>query len=461
MEKISNIKYNINIFLFFLSIITIIILNNDISSIFTSLIFLLFSFFILYIFNCRKKIFYNFFFNIYTIGLFWIAISTFYRLYLNDFLQNTLDPNNFYKYSTISFDNISFIDILSATEGSLAIYIWRPFYNFFNYIGIGKPILIGHLVNNILVGFSGIIGLSICKYIYPNHNNIYNRFTTLFLFCSMFWQFQSIHFRDAFVLFFVTILFYFTIRYLFLNNTKNLISLIFSIIILSFLFTFLRTEFYIIPIVYFILTYFIDTLYNKKNKLKLFFGIFLLFLVVFIYLYFSNNYNTLVNYFYLAKNGYQEEVNNTASSSSLGQSLIINQPAYFRIILGSIYVHIFPIPFWFGFKLDTIYDLFVSLNLFYIIGITPLIYLSYTIYNNTVIKKIKIYILLSYIFIVSAISMTSLETRHISVFYIPLIIQASTVDFTLFKNRYLKILFFLISLLFFVNLLWFIIKIFK
>jgi hypothetical protein len=391
----------------------------------------------------------------------YFTISTFYRLYLNDFLQNTLDPNNFYKYSTISFDNISFIDILSATEGSLAIYIWRPFYNFFNYIGIGKPILIGHLVNNILVGFSGIIGLSICKYIYPNHNNIYNRFTTLFLFCSMFWQFQSIHFRDAFVLFFVTILFYFTIRYLFLNNTKNLIFLIFSVIILSFLFTFLRTEFYIIPIVYFILTYFIDTLYNKKNKLKLFFGIFLIFLVLFIYLYFSNNYNTLVNYFYLAKNGYQEEVNNTASSSSLGQSLIINQPAYFRIILGSIYVHIFPIPFWFGFKLDTIYDLFVSLNLFYIIGITPLIYLSYTNYNNTVLKKIKIYILLSYIFIVSAISMTSLETRHISVFYIPLIIQASTVDFTLFKNRYLKILFILISLLFFVNLLWFIIKIFK
>ena len=87
------------------------ILNNDITSIFTSLLFLLFSFFILYIFKCRKKIFYNFFFNIYTIGLFWIAISTFYRLYLNDFLQNTLDPNNFYKYSTISFDNISFIDI--------------------------------------------------------------------------------------------------------------------------------------------------------------------------------------------------------------------------------------------------------------------------------------------------------------------------------------------------------------
>ena len=200
----NNISLKLSFFFFSLSIFLLVLLTKSIIELFLPFIFLFFSILILYIFGCRNKKFFYFFFNIYSVGLFWISISSFYRIYFNDYIQTTLDPNNFYNFSTIPFDNISFIDVVSSTEGALAIYIWRPFYVFFSYFGFDKPILIGLLVNNVLVCFSGVIGLSICKLIYQREEYVSNKFSLIFPFCAIFWQFQSIHYRDSFVLFFIT-----------------------------------------------------------------------------------------------------------------------------------------------------------------------------------------------------------------------------------------------------------------
>lgn len=50
------------------------------------------------------------------------------------------------------------------------------------------------------------------------------------------------------------------------------------------------------------------------------------------------------------------------SADSLGIALIVNQAMPIRLVLGSIYLFVFPIPFWSGFQLESVYHVFKSFN---------------------------------------------------------------------------------------------------
>lgn len=458
----------LNIFLtsvgFFFLLLILCLITSNLTYFFIPLIFLLFSFVLIFLFRIKEPIYYVFFYNIYTIGIFWILIASIYRIYLNDHLQNTLDANNFYVFASMSFDNVSLLDLVSYTEGSLAIYIWSFFYKFFDLIGFGTPIIIGVLLNNLNVCFTGLIGLKICKLLYPNKPHIWNTYVIIFPLCAIFWLFQSVHIRDSFILLMITIMYLFSIKYLYYNRRNDLILFIIVCLLFFFAFPFLRTEFYILPILFLILAYSINKLVTSKNILVLFLLVFFLVISVVIFLNFSESYGKLLNYFFLAKNGYADEVNSASAGNSLGQLLIFNQPIFIRIILGVIYLQIYPIPFWFGFKLDTIYDLFVSLNLIFWLCILPLVYLSLNNLktHSKVVKVIQIYSLLLYLIMVVAITTTSLEIRHIAVFYVPLIIQASTFELNkINKKKYIQLLskVFLFEIL--IHILWFILKYFR
>lgn len=402
------------------------------------------------------------FFSFFSVGLFWIAVSSYFRIYLDDYSQNTQDAAFFVKMATATADTDKLAELLLLTEGSFAVYVWRGFYAFFSFLGFGKPVLVGLLLNNTLMSLSCVFGIKTIHSVFGRDDYKSQMFLLLFCSCGIFWLFSSVHVRDSFVVFFVAILFFLSVKQMVNNTLKNKLLFFVSIVLLTLFFPFLRTEFYFIPAFFLLCTFLPSFVLQYKKFVK--YLPFLLFLVALIVIASTLNFSGLNLLEVLSKGqkGYLEEIEETASAGSLGVKLVINQPFIIRMIAGSLYLQLYPIPFWYGFRTDTIYDFFKSIDLFFIWGVLPTIYIVFKRFRQRILveKKVLLFSFLSYLFMVFAIAMTSLETRHLACFFIPLIFVASTVDFRIQENlvSYKKILFGIVVVISGIHLLWAVFK---
>lgn len=353
-------------------------------------------------------------------------------------------------------------ELLITSEGAFAIYVWVFIYKFFSTIGFQQTPTIGIIFNSWLLAIGCVIGVNIVKLIY-NEIRISRNFIVLYSLCAIYWLFGSVHIRDSFVVLLAISQFYFVIKYLKRKSIQSFIVLVITTIISSLFFPFLRTEFYFIPILFFAAAIFIPNFFGEKKKNTLIVVSVLIFiLLTFSFLLFGGYIDLILDVLERGQKGYLDEIAETASSSSLGVKLIIDQPILIRLILGSVYMHIYPIPFWYGFKTDTIYDLFKSLNLFFLWGTLPLVYIVMREIKKQekVLKEIILFCISVYIILVLAIAGTSLETRHLAVFFVPLLVIAAkpnlsnTLTFGLYKRTLAKIL----LLVVFVHLGWIALK---
>lgn len=60
-------------------------------------------------------------------------------------------------------------------------------------------------------------------------------------------------------------------------------------------------------------------------------------------------------------------------------TLIVSQPLPIRLVLGSVYLFVFPIPVWSGFQLESAYPLFKSLNAIYFYFLLPFLVISFRV----------------------------------------------------------------------------------
>jgi len=458
----SSYFFKVSLILTSISLVLITILEVNFSSFIIPILSLIISVLVLYVIGIRKKIEYLAFIFFFSVGLFWISISTFFRIYLFDYAQNTADAFMFYQRSIDFNNNENINELLFLTEGSLAIFIWKSIYRFFFILGFNNTPLIGLIVNNIIMSLTAIIGVKIINTIFENKIEKAKNFILYFSSCGMFWMFSSVHVRDSFIVLFVSLLFFFAIRQMIFHSLKYKIYFLLSILLFSALFPFLRSEFYFIPAFIFFCTFLPSILIEKKKIYKY---ILFFILCLSLFLFFSsinliefNPFEALIK----GQKGYQEEVDATASASSLGVKLIIDQQPIIRFFAGFLYLQIYPIPFWYGFKTDTIYDFYKSINLFFLWFTLSSIYVCFREINKykLLIKKVVLFSFFVYVFMVFAIAMSSLETRHLAPFLVPLIIVACTPDYKnlinrkRFKTAFASILFFI----FLVHLSWFILK---
>lgn len=450
------------IFFFIIGIISISIFEQDISIFFLPYFILLISAVIFFVLKIRSKAALSGFFLYFSINLFWVGISVLFRNYFGDYSQNNTDAFFFYQMSTKSAVDNRLSELVLTSEGAFAIYTWVYVYKFFTLFGFTQTPTIGILFNSWLLSIGCVVSVKIVNFIY-NDERISKKFIILYSFCAIYWLFGSVHVRDSFVVLLTIIQLYFTIYYLKYRTTFSYISLLLISILCTFIFPFLRTEFYFIPMLFVAGATFIPLFLRTKNKNTILLVSFLAVLISIGFVLFISGYADIIfEVLERGQKGYLDEVAETASSSSLGVKLIINQPLLLRLILGSVYLHLYPIPFWYGFKTDTIYDLFKSLNLFFLWGIIPLVYIG--ICNarryEQVLKEITFFCIAIYLTLVLAIAGTSLETRHLSVFFVPLLIIAVKPDLkeSLTKRQYKKILARLLSVIVFIHLAWIILK---
>jgi len=392
---------------------------------------------------------------VFSICWFWAGIAAIYAEFLNDPSQLIKDASNFYKLSIQ--DEIEPGLLSAITEGYGAVLVWQYIYKFTSTIGFDNGRYIGILVNVLLVSYTSAIGISIIRCIYGVDRFRFNQFILLFSLCGIFWLFSAILLRDAFVLFFVAILLIYWIKYLTKRNLRNFFILVVVSISHLFIFPSLRYEFFYVPfalaISAFLSFYFYNATDKRKNK-NLVFLFLLLSASIFIF-YYGQTVDIL-------ERNHQAYIGNNDNTSSFAIAILDWVPTIIFPLVAIGYLYIFPIPFWSGLQLESIYHLFVSFNSIFMYFTLPLLGVS-------VVRLIKyryertittLFLAFSFFGFSLGVAVTSIEIRHLGPFLLMYILLAVTPDYKSHVNRiiYKK---FLINFLFVVtaiHALWAVVK---
>lgn len=363
----------------------------------------------------------------------WITagIAAIYGNHFSDPFQIESDASTFYDLASGGARGFDLEALRVTTEGSGAVYLWREIYDFFESLGFEKLQSVGITVNVMLVALTGVCAIKIAKEIYGEDLYRLNRLLLLYCSCGVFWLFASVHLRDAAILFPITVLILLWVRCLNKFSFFNFIMVLLSSMAALLFMEYLRKEFLFVPLAM-CLAGLASLLFdaNIKGWNRLF--VYLLLAIVSVpaaYLFFAMRLG-LSESLTSGYQGYTELSTVSSDSGSLGSAFIVNAPLPIRLLLGSVYLFIFPIPCWIGFFTGSVYNLFKSCQALYMYFVTPFFLVA-------VIRIIKVkscrtspllFLLFTFIGFTLAIAGTSLETRHFGVFLVPMMVLSLLPD---------------------------------
>ncbi len=397
---------------------------------------------------------------------FWAGVAAIYANMLNDPSQNLKDAANFYRLVSsgdASGKNVE--EIRYITEGAGVVVVWRSFYNFFAWLGIDKGRYIGITINVFFVSLTSVVGVKIMRLLFGNDRIRIYRFIIIFSFCGIFWLFASIHIRDAAILLSVSLLILFWVRFLTKPSVINLLQLVVVTIISFSLFELLRAEFKFVPLAMILagMSALVFGKVSQRANRELIYISIAAALVISVFLLIEMH-SSVLDALTSGHDFYSGQPGNSLhySNKSLGARFIVNTPLPIRLTLGSAYLFVYPIPFWGGFQLESVYHLMKSFQAIYMYAIAPLFTLaSWRLIHKTRLRTAPILFLfiLSIGFILS-IAYTSLETRHFGAFLLPILILATLPNITQHAERvaYMRLLKIFLLIMFLVHMIWIVIK---
>lgn len=407
--------------------------------------------------GCWERHIYN---QVFLTGLLVAGIAAFYRTFADDSQGDSLF---FYENATHAVAGWSMLEIAAITEGALAVVLWREVYDFMATFGFPRAQYVGILVNVLVVSLSGVITLKMAKLLYGYDIYRFKILTILFSTCGLFWIFAGILLRDSVVLLSISLLAYAWLFFLCKPDIGFRLCLIVgSSLLASILFTFLRTEFTFVPIAM-AMAAIAALLFGAKVGRDRSIAYFLVLFGLMLTGWLLANFGDAIEFALMrGGEGYAEQSAAQHGDSSLGMALIVNQPMLIRVPLGAVYLFFSPIPFWIGFQFESVYSLFKSFNVVYLYFIVPLLVLAFR--NIIKIKSSRSPPLLFLLFVVLgftfAIAGTSLETRHLGVFFAPMFILSLFPDMQskVVKNNYHQILIGVLGTVVVVHYIWLVIK---
>jgi len=402
--------------------------------------------------------------RVYCVGFLMAGVAAVYANQLNDAGQLFSDAGGFFNMAAHDAADLTLLEIQIIHEGALGIVLWRAIYDFFDALGFEKIRYIGIATNTTMVALSGVIGIKIIRIIFGNDEYRFRRLTLLVSSCGLFWLFASIHIRDSIILFFITALAYTWLHFLARPDLGyRLLQIILWSLLTSAFFGFLRGEFIFVPAAMAmaaIASMFFGQVERQRRRIAfilIIIGCFVAVVLAF------NFFTEIMSIMYRGKTGYSEIANEQYGTESLGLSLIVNQPTRVRLILGSIYLFVYPIPFWIGFQFESAYSFFKSTNVIFFYFFLPLIFITLSQlkcqkWMRTPGIMFMFFLALGFIL---AIAATSLETRHFGTFLLPIFVLAIVPDLRVKKywSIYKNYLFILLSGVLIVHLTWIFLKI--
>lgn len=420
-----------------------------------------------YVLLCMPKLggFYEryIFTRVFAVNLVMSGIAAIYANYFLDAGQLNNDAARFFDMASGRSDNLSLVELRVVHEGSLAIVMWGWFYDFFAALGFPRERYVGILANVTAVAFSGVLALKITRLVYGQDPERFKRLTILFASCGLFWIFAGIHLRDSLVLLSITMLAYSWLYFLAKPDLGwRLLQTVTMSLLLGLFFGFLRGEFVFVPIAMAMAGTAALMVGRKNGRNRLIAYVLVaagltaagVLLAIF---------GEAIQYALLSgREGYMELSADQHGADSLGMALIINQPMPVRLVFGSIYLFVFPIPFWTGFQLESAYNLFKSFNVVFFYFLLPLLILALRqIWKDkrqrTATIMFMLFLLLGFTL---AIAGTSLETRHFGAFLAPIFVLALLPDFNspIVRHNYKLVLITMLTGVLLVHMAWAIMK---
>lgn len=402
--------------------------------------------------------------RVFAVGFLMAGVAAIYANYFQDAGQLYSDAGAFFDITSGSQSKgLTMIELQLIHEGALAIMLWGAVYDFFAALGFPRERYIGILVNVTAVALSGVVSLKMARLVFGHDPYRFSRLTTLFASCGIFWLFASIHLRDSMVLLSITGLAYGWMCFLTKPDIgRRLLQIIAISLLAGLFFGFLRGEFVFVPIAM-AMAGTAALMFRRKSRR----GRLVPYVLVLVGLAVGTSllatFGEAIQYaLFKGNEGYSELAADQHGADSLGMALIGNQAMPIRLLLGSVYLFVFPIPFWIGFQLESAYSLFKSLNVVFLYFLVPLLGLSATqLWQNRSERTPAImFVLFLSLGFTLAIAGTSLETRHFGAFLAPIFVFALLPDLRIgpVRHKYRQLLKIMFIGVVVVHLAWFILK---
>jgi len=380
---------------------------------------------------------------------FWAGVSSLFPFHIDGFKFSSIDEEYFYNYSTSS--NLSFEGLfVSGTESVLAISTWNILYRAYGFLGIENLQYIGISFNILLVSLSIVFWIKVVRILFISDDSRLDYFISIYSLSGIYWLFGASHLRESFLLINFSILIYCWIVFLNRKKFKNKI-LIISISLLSIITLGLnRNEYFSLPavlLIIFIISSYIEFDKSLKSLIKLF-SLISFTLPIFYFLLKSTYFSELTGIIEKRNIFYTSFSIQNAQEQSLGVSLILNQPSIIRVVLGSLYLFLYPIPFWTGFQTISSYSFLKTFQPFLMIFVIPRLIIGiYQIMTNVKFKNVSfIFILLVSFIFTAVLAFTSIETRHFGMFLPLFYIIALIPDMNNIKiKNQVRIIFFILT----------------
>lgn len=399
--------------------------------------------------------------KMFAIGLLALGVSSIYILYLGEYQP---DAVYFFDMSASLDSSVSLFELNAKTNSAAAIFIWGYLYHFAALLGFPREQYVGVILNILIVAYSSVIALKIARLIYGFDPCRFKRLIIFYSSCGLFWIFAGMHLRDASLLLIITLLFYFWVRFLVKPGMNiELFKVVFMTLGCGLLIGLFRFQFLYVPVAVAIagLASLINLQSLRRNFRWLFWLIFFV-ITISAELFYFKIFENARTIFELTNQSYFEGDSAVNPSGSLGMALIVNQLMVIRLLLGSVYLFVYPIPFWSGFQLESAYSLFKAINVVFFYFVIPLFVITVGQLWRNKAERLPIFLFLLYVSVgfTLAVAGTSLETRHLGVFLAPLFVLLLLPDLrlpTVLRN-YRKILVMVLGGVAVVHLLWFVLK---
>ncbi len=345
-------------------------------------------------------------------------------------LQTTIDANKFYPLVSHGLTTEKLADIHMTAP--LAIKSWQTLYSICKVVGIeNNGPWIGILLNSFIMGLAASLTVRTGRYLFGEDHNRLRLIGTIFAWCGIFWLFGAVLIRDAFALLInVTVILVF-VRVLSLPNIKNFCTLIFWLFLAIVCMNFIRAKavplFAVIALLGWLSWSRRSGVFSIANLML---PITACILVLFLYPVISSFVSSTYGYAKSETLKYSTMIGSGAGTDSLGYQLVTSQPLPIRLIVGSFYMVINPIPLWVDFNVHLgEYKWLRGFHGLYMVLIMPgvfvgMIYAFKKSLRGGIEAPAICFVLLFMVSNLLAVVFTSLEIRHIGIMVHSIILLA-------------------------------------
>ncbi len=370
-------------------------------------------------------------------GLTAIAISRTAAVFLDDPLQNASDAGSFFEAAAHILHETDLYELRTIINGWGAVWAWSKLYAIDALVSPASSPVVGVVFNAFLMAFGGSVIVDAAAAIGGVVSSNVRTAKRLFVWCFAFWLCASFHLRDAMTVFLTIV----TIRvWIGLHQRFSINRVIVSALVFGSLFWLIgtvREESSSIVLVASVVG--LTALFARaKGPIGVVIGILGLLVLFAAY---QVIYVRILGFTDVLK-FYQEGYQYDASGASLGHRLIVSQSAPVRTLLGFAYLHVFPIPMWNGFALNSSYYWFKSAQSVHMVFLLPAAVAGtlrlWRLSGRA--KEHMVFLVGLYVIIAAAVALSSLETRHYTQ-VLPCLILLSAVKHSGDQDKRYRLLF--------------------